>query len=814
MVNNGITQYDLKPGVSYIAPYFSSTAGAAIPILSGDCTTLKDVWQDKTDPNNPITYSYNTTTRNLTISGGNNSVLAGDSLILNHFDVNAAQSPDGYEGICLKKNIAISAGSCNPSNSIFDQLTNQTVAEQQGAIQVFNVVVSEVRDVAQTVVLKADSAIASFLKIIKGDDTVTFEADGTVQITIPAGQDSVTLTLLDTSGNSTADDVQLTASQTDSSGNVTTSNNLAITFDSPNPDAGTSSTSGTADRTITGLFKPKEMQTTLAVGAAIDPTWRILSTAVGQTEPGPNNTTVIVSYVYQYNQVDDLGNLIPDTSQPDPNQNYALNGSSLNDLIQLGNGNNSVNATQGGNDTITGGNGKNGISAGNGNNTITVGNGGNSITVGDGSNVITTGSGNDYIRTGNGTSTTINVISGGGGQDIILAGIGSNQIYAGTQTDLATALSQQKTTAVINQKGDFIAVGDGSNTIVGGSGNDAIFTGTGNNTIVCGPGAVTIEGGVETGLVSANWTVTDCFSNTPSNSTTFSLVNAASAPFTAPASYYGNYWLNNPLGLGNDTIFGGTGNSVYWLSNGNNWLDAGGGKDHIFAGIGNNTIFGGVGNDTIWGAGGGNFISLESGSDYVVLEGGNSTVIGGSGNDTIYSGDSGVNGVDWADSQTTANNYIDGGSGNSQIFGSGGNDTLIGGTGNVTISGGNGNEYIVAGDGNASINGGNGNETIYGGIGNDTIWAGDGNTTIYGGDGSDVIVGGAGTDVISAGDGGTTSAPTYVYAGSGTTSIYGGVGVDYLFGSTSGGSDTLVAGTGILKRYLVSRADSNERVSP
>ena len=31
------------------------------------------------------------------------------------------------------------------------------------------------------------------------------------------------------------------------------------------------------------------------------------------------------------------------------------------------------------------------------------------------------------------------------------------------------------------------------------------------------------------------------------------------------------------------TIYGGTGNSYYWLSNGNNWLDAGGGNDAIQA---------------------------------------------------------------------------------------------------------------------------------------------------------------------------------------------------------------------------------------
>lgn len=49
-----------------------------------------------------------------------------------------------------------------------------------------------------------------------------------------------------------------------------------------------------------------------------------------------------------------------------------------------------------------------------------------------------------------------------------------------------------------------------------------------------------------------------------------------------------------PLGLGNDTTYGGKGNNYYILSNGDNYLDAGSGNDYIGAGVGNNTIFGGA----------------------------------------------------------------------------------------------------------------------------------------------------------------------------------------------------------------------------
>jgi Ca2+-binding RTX toxin-like protein len=413
--------------------------------------------------------------------------------------------------------------------------------------------------------------------------------------------------------------------------------------------------------------------------------------------------------------------------------------------------------------------------------------------------------GTNYVQGLDALSNNALVI-GNGKQDVIMIANGNNQIYANTQMDIATALAAQKTAIATGQKGDLIIVADGNNTIVGGNGNDAIVTGTGNNLIVCGPGAVTVIGGVET-LVSQSfdWFMNVNFDNHKYDSNV-GIIGRAINDYPTP--YFGNFIFNgrgdpfnadgsmavggNPYGVGNDTIYGGTGNSVYFLSNGDNWLDAGGGNDTIVAGVGNNTIFGGRGNDTILGGGGNNYINLESGNDFVVACGGNQTIIGGSGNDTIYSGQSGGG---WADSIATTNNYIYGGSGNSRLYGSGGSDTLIGGTGNASIYGGNGNEYIVAGDGNVSINGGNGTDIIdASGTGNDTIFAGSGSNTIYGGDGSDSIVGSSGNDIIFAGDGGTASAATVVYAGSGNSTIYGGAGVNQIYGGS--GNDTLVAGSG------------------
>jgi Ca2+-binding RTX toxin-like protein len=185
----------------------------------------------------------------------------------------------------------------------------------------------------------------------------------------------------------------------------------------------------------------------------------------------------------------------------------------------------------------------------------------------DGDDRIVGTSGRDSIE---GLTLGDNLIIGNGGQDIIIAGNGNNQIYANTQVDLATALTQQKN--ITTQKGDVIGVGDGNNTIVGGDGNDAIFTGNGHNTIVCGAGENTVTGGLEVYSAALNW-----FSQT-NNFEPYQIFFWDIKGYGAPPM----------AGVGNDTIFGGTGNSVYWLSNGNNWLDAGGG------------MFGEAANDLEW----------------------------------------------------------------------------------------------------------------------------------------------------------------------------------------------------------------------
>ena len=426
--------------------------------------------------------------------------------------------------------------------------------------------------------------------------------------------------------------------------------------------------------------------------------------------------------------------------------------------------------------------------------------------------VNTTGTVNDVFNpNANGNDT----ISGGNNQNVIIVGSGNDQIYGGSVVSQSTALNQRATAVAAGGKGDFIGVGNGNNTIVGSNGNDAINLGTGNNIIYCGAGADSVIAGVETSSASLNWSVSapqsfDGFSNV----NVYSNVSYTSAPFSAANGYEGAFIVTGPgtetpVGFGNDTIFGGKGNSSYWLANGNNYLDAGGGNDFIQASTGNDTIFGGIGTDTIFSGGGNNYIDGESGNDAIVGQGGNVTIDGGTGNDTIYSGDSTTA---WATSQTGTGDLISG-SGNVALFGAGGSDTLSGGSGNDTLFAGAGSEYLQGGSGHNTLFGGAGNDTIICGNAGDSVNGGSGSATITGGTGVDTIFGGTGATVINAGDGGTDSAAIQISAGSGHTTIYGGAGIDNISGGANttliytgnGGDDTtatqVIAGSGVATIY-------------
>ncbi len=283
------------------------------------------------------------TTGTLTISQG---LLggAGNQIVIQNFDLNQAQTQNGYLGIKFAEQLAIEPGTSRASDpyAAGNYAPADQTADVSGNLKTFTIYASAVSDTAQTVTL---SGGASNYMICTGADLLPFS--GSVNLTIPAGQDSVTVSLIDTANQ--ADTAQLTATLVSADGTTATSNHLTITFDNP----GTPPSEVQPDNTITGDLKPIDF--------------------------GSNGSTN-----YRYNN---LGNLITDPGAPDPGRNDTLYGSAGNDLINTGDGDNFV-YSKAGNDTIVGGSGDDTLYGGSGNNVISGGGGENIIVAGNGDNHI------------------------------------------------------------------------------------------------------------------------------------------------------------------------------------------------------------------------------------------------------------------------------------------------------------------------------------------------------------------------------------------------------------------------------------------
>ncbi|MFC5358593.1 calcium-binding protein, partial [Azospirillum himalayense] len=179
-------------------------------------------------------------------------------------------------------------------------------------------------------------------------------------------------------------------------------------------------------------------------------------------------------------------------------------------------------------------------------------------------------------------------------------------------------------------------------------------------------------------------------------------------------------------------------------------------------------------------------IAGGSGSDYLYGLALADTLVGNNGNDFLWGG-AGNDSLDGGFGDDT----LDGGDGNDTLLGAEGNDTLDGGAGNDSLVGGAGNDQFVISGGNDTIDGGAGTDRLRGdlssvttalsiasnpttpwsipgrlsvsnveelwltlGSGNDTITnSGNGSDSVNGGDGNDLFALGLGNDTIDGGDG-------------------------------------------------------------
>ena len=217
-------------------------------LTGGTAVAGKDnTWTD----GNGDQYAWNTSTGALTISQGLLGANSGDQIVIDNFNLNAAETnPHGYLGIKFGEQLA-AAASASTADDPFSNGGTYTPATQaatvaDGNVQTVTLYASTVSDTDQTVTVTGGSASAF---ISTGANLLAF--NGTLNLIIPAGQDHVTFGLVDTSNSSTADTLNLSASLTNADGTVS-SNALAVTFDSP----AVASTSVTPDYVINGDMTP------------------------------------------------------------------------------------------------------------------------------------------------------------------------------------------------------------------------------------------------------------------------------------------------------------------------------------------------------------------------------------------------------------------------------------------------------------------------------------------------------------------------------------------------------------------------------
>jgi Ca2+-binding RTX toxin-like protein len=323
------------------------------------------------------------------------------------------------------------------------------------------------------------------------------------------------------------------------------------------------------------------------------------------------------------------------------------------------------------------------------------------------------GSGNDTLRGGDGNDT----LFGGAGNDALYGDAGDDYLDGGSGNDSLYG-------------------GAGNDTLVGGLGNDLLDGGAGDDTYIFhrGDGNDTIvdngSNGQHNVLIVPDYDLSDLTLRREGNDLVFTFVNGDSVRLSSLFLSATNYNMIGevrfgdaetgisvfdllkeqgvylPAGVNNNFNFGSfTGDVKVYGGSGNDTITGSNGDDVLYGGFGNDSLVGGSGNDTLIGGPGNDTLSGGAGDDTYIFH-------RGDGNDTIV--DTSSNGQhnvlifpDYAVSDVTFDDYLDGGLGNDTLYGGAGNDTLVGGPGNDYLDGGAGdNTYIFKrGDGNDTISG-------------------------------------------------------------------------------------------------------------
>ncbi|MFM7469199.1 MAG: cadherin domain-containing protein, partial [Vampirovibrionales bacterium] len=345
---------------------------------------------------------------------------------------------------------------------------------------------------------------------------------------------------------------------------------------------------------------------------------------------------------------------------------------------------------------------------------------GESLTGTSGNDMLRAGLGNDSLNGLAGTDTLI----GGVGNDTYYVDntndVVIENLNEGTDTVWTTANYTLSSNIEIlaNQSGSGLALtgNDLNNTIYGNAGNDTLDGGTGNDTLEGGAGddiyfldssgdtiIEAINAGIDEARITGSFSYTltnnvengrTLFSTAASNLTGNSLNNilygnAFTGGLSVISGGAGNDTLyavgNNRLlgGTGDDTLYGVVDNTYAYGGNTTSLTETGTGNDVLYGGVGTSYLYGQDGNDTLVSAFGGDLLDGGSGDDLLissVIENASfnmkvDTINPGSGNDTIIGGDFLTQGQTgrMRINLTNSNNPTDGG-----------NDTLSGSQGSLT----------------------------------------------------------------------------------------------------------------------------------
>ena len=442
--------------------------------------------------------------------------------------------------------------------------------------------------------------------------------------------------------------------------------------------------------------------------------------ADGAVGPAAYQTMVILSNVSKANLV------ASNFNGTDPNANL---GTDLADSLTGTSGNDQING--GGGDDIVGGLA--------GNDTLYGGAGHDSLNGGAGNDLLFGNEGNDSISGGAGFDS----LYGGGGNDTLDGGLDTDAAY---YSDATGPVTVDLTTGAASGSGvgadtlisiEHVYGSQFNDTLIGGAGNDNLYGQGGNDSLTGGAGYDTLSGGAGNDTLDGG-----------ADSDT---VNYSDA--TGPVTVNLALGTASGAGIGADTLI--SIENVY----GSQYADilmGGANNDNLSGGLGNDTLTGGAGSDNFQLRNSSNDTSVDTITDFVAGKGGKGSAAGDmlsiptwmftnytSGANPFASGHARLTqqGVD-----TLIEFDMDGPSGPGSFQ----TAAILSNVNKSALLANNLSSYdpnaIVGTAAADSMTGTAGNDSIDGAAGNDTISGLAGNDTLDGGLGDDSIDGGAGTD--------------------------------------------------------------------